>query len=148
MRIKSCLYFLGISCFPMSFLALLNIFYSLHFDKFSNINKADFLAWIKFKTRSDDKSFTILSDINTEAINHFQTLVQISDYLQDLECIKSLKTVLTHYNKKWLSIENKWDLLINWVQSKIPTDSNPDLKCQFISGFSFSIRGGLGAVRI
>ena len=38
MRIKSCLYFLGIGCFPMSFLALLNIFYSLHFDNFSNIN--------------------------------------------------------------------------------------------------------------
>ena len=38
MRIKSCLYFLGISCFPVSFLALLNIFYSLHFDNFSNIN--------------------------------------------------------------------------------------------------------------
>ena len=38
MRIKSCLYFLGIGCFPISFLALLNIFYSLHFDNFSNIN--------------------------------------------------------------------------------------------------------------
>ncbi len=38
MRIKSCLYFLGIGCFPMSFLALLNILYSLHFDNFSNIN--------------------------------------------------------------------------------------------------------------
>ena len=38
MRIKSCLYFLGIGCFPMSFLALLNIFYSFHFDNFSNIN--------------------------------------------------------------------------------------------------------------
>jgi len=38
MRIKSCLYFLGIGCFPMSFLALLNIFYSLHFGNFSNIN--------------------------------------------------------------------------------------------------------------
>ncbi len=38
MRIKSCLYFLGISCFPMSFLALLNILYSFHFDNFSNIN--------------------------------------------------------------------------------------------------------------
>jgi len=38
MRIKSCLYFLGIGCFPMSFLALLNILYSFHFDNFSNIN--------------------------------------------------------------------------------------------------------------
>ncbi len=38
MRIKPCLYFLGIGCFPMSFLALLNILYSFHFDNFSNIN--------------------------------------------------------------------------------------------------------------
>ena len=38
MRIKSCLYFLGIGCFPISFLCLLNVFYSLHFDNFSNIN--------------------------------------------------------------------------------------------------------------
>ena len=38
MRIKSCLYFLGIGCFPISFLSLLNVFYSLHFDNFSNIN--------------------------------------------------------------------------------------------------------------
>ncbi len=38
MRIKPCLYFLGIGCFPVSFLALLNILYSLHFDNFSNIN--------------------------------------------------------------------------------------------------------------
>jgi len=38
MRIKSCLYFLGIGCFPISFLALVNILYSFHFDNFSNIN--------------------------------------------------------------------------------------------------------------
>ena len=32
MKIKPCLYFLGLSCFPISIMALLNIFYSFYFD--------------------------------------------------------------------------------------------------------------------
>ena len=32
MKIKPCLYFLGLSCFPISIIALLNIFYSFYFD--------------------------------------------------------------------------------------------------------------------
>ncbi len=37
MQIKSCLYYLGISCFPVSFLSLLNIFYSFYFNDLGNI---------------------------------------------------------------------------------------------------------------
>ena len=32
MKIKPCLYFLGLSCFPISAMALMNIFYSFYFD--------------------------------------------------------------------------------------------------------------------
>ncbi len=37
MRIKSCLYFLGLSCLPIFLLSLLNIFYSIYFDYSENI---------------------------------------------------------------------------------------------------------------
>ena len=38
MRIKPCLYFLGLTCFPISILSLINIFYSFYFDYLDNIN--------------------------------------------------------------------------------------------------------------
>ena len=38
MKIKSCLYYLGLSCFPISLLSLINIFYSFYFSLFENIN--------------------------------------------------------------------------------------------------------------
>jgi len=38
MRIKPCLYFLGLSCFPISLISLINIFYSLYFKYLENIN--------------------------------------------------------------------------------------------------------------
>ena len=37
MRIKPCLYFLGLSCFPISIMSLINIFYSFYFDYLDNI---------------------------------------------------------------------------------------------------------------
>ncbi|MAV56762.1 MAG: potassium transporter Trk [Candidatus Pelagibacter sp.] len=37
MKIKSCLYFLGLSCFPISLMSLINIFYSFYFDYLLNI---------------------------------------------------------------------------------------------------------------
>jgi len=37
MKIKSCLYYLGLSCFPISVMALMNIFYSFYFDYLDNI---------------------------------------------------------------------------------------------------------------
>ena len=38
MKIKPCLYFLGLSCFPISILSLINIFYSFYFKYLDNIN--------------------------------------------------------------------------------------------------------------
>ncbi len=38
MKIKPCLYFLGLSCFPISIMSLINIFYSFYFDHLDNIN--------------------------------------------------------------------------------------------------------------
>ena len=37
MKIKSCLYFLGLSCFPISVMSLMNIFYSFYFDYLTGI---------------------------------------------------------------------------------------------------------------
>ena len=38
MKIKSCLYFLGLSCFPISIMALINIFYSFYFNYLENLS--------------------------------------------------------------------------------------------------------------
>ena len=38
MNIKSCLYFLGLSCFPISLMSIINIFYSFYFNYLNNIN--------------------------------------------------------------------------------------------------------------
>ena len=38
MKIKPCLYYLGLSCFPISFMSLINIFYSFYFNYLENIN--------------------------------------------------------------------------------------------------------------
>ncbi len=38
MNIKSCLYFLGLSFFPISLMSLINIFYSLYFNYLKNVN--------------------------------------------------------------------------------------------------------------
>ncbi len=37
MKLKSCIYYLGLSCFPISIMALLNIFYSFYFDYLLNV---------------------------------------------------------------------------------------------------------------
>ena len=37
MKIKSCLYFLGLSCLPIGIMALINIFYSFYFDYLYNL---------------------------------------------------------------------------------------------------------------
>ena len=37
MKIKSCLYFLGLSCFPISIMSLINIFYSFYFNHLENV---------------------------------------------------------------------------------------------------------------
>ena len=38
MIVKSSLYHLGLSCFPISIMALINIFYSFYFEYLENIN--------------------------------------------------------------------------------------------------------------
>ncbi len=37
MKLKPCIYYLGLSCFPISIMALINIFYSFYFDYLLNI---------------------------------------------------------------------------------------------------------------
>ena len=37
MKLKPCIYYLGLSCFPIAIMALLNIFYSFYFDYLLNV---------------------------------------------------------------------------------------------------------------
>ena len=37
MNIKSCLFYLGLSCFPISLMSLINIFYSFYFDNLDSV---------------------------------------------------------------------------------------------------------------
>ena len=37
MNLKSCFYYLGLSCFPISLMSLINIFYSFYFDYLTNL---------------------------------------------------------------------------------------------------------------
>ncbi len=48
MKIKSCLYYLGLSCFPISLMSLVNIFYSLYFDHSENLNSYIFVLFSSF----------------------------------------------------------------------------------------------------
>ena len=38
MKFRNCLYYLGLSCFPISLLGIVNILYAFYFDYLSNIN--------------------------------------------------------------------------------------------------------------
>ena len=48
MKIRSCLYFLGLSCFPIALMALVNLFYSFYFDYLSNINSYIIVLFLSF----------------------------------------------------------------------------------------------------
>ena len=62
MKIKPCLYFLGLSCFPISIMALINIFYSFYFDYLDNINSYScvlalslFVGFVFYKSGKKEK---------------------------------------------------------------------------------------------
>tara|TARA_B100000945_G_scaffold308518_1_gene298321 strand:- start:2100 stop:3515 length:1416 start_codon:yes stop_codon:yes gene_type:complete len=46
MKIKSCLYYLGLSCFPISFLSIINIFYSYYFNYLDNLISYALVAFL------------------------------------------------------------------------------------------------------
>ena len=46
MKIKSCLYYFGLSCLPLSLMSLINIFYSLYFNYLENLNSYIFVLFL------------------------------------------------------------------------------------------------------
>ena len=71
MRIKPCLYFLGLSCFPISIMALMNIFYSFYFDYLTSIESyagvfflSSLIGFVLFKIgKKEQQSISIYEQI-------------------------------------------------------------------------------------
>ena len=101
MKIKSCLYFLGLSCFPISILSLINIFYSFYFDYLLNINSylavliiSTFLGIIFYKIgKNEHKKIDIYGELFLILLIYFFTscLILIPFYFSgyDISLINS-----------------------------------------------------------
>ena len=95
MKIKSCLYYLGLSYFPISCLALINIFYSYYFDYLSNIKSylivlflSIVIGFIFFQIGKKEKDFIgIYEQLFLILLIYFSVslLVLIPFYLSDYE---------------------------------------------------------------
>jgi len=93
MKIKPCLYFLGLSCFPISIMALINIFYSFYFDYLDNINSYScvlalslFVGFVFYKSGKKEKeNISIYEQIFLIFLVYFLTsfFVQIPIYFSD-----------------------------------------------------------------
>ena len=64
MKIKSCLYYLGLSCFPICIMALINIFYSFYFNYLTNIKSytlvlilSSIIGFFLYKMGKKEKDF-------------------------------------------------------------------------------------------
>ena len=74
MKIKSCLYFLGLSCFPVSIMSLLNIFYSFYFDYLENVSS---YAAVLFLSLFVGLLFFYIGKKEREIINIYEQLFLI-----------------------------------------------------------------------
>jgi len=74
MKIKPCLYFLGLSCFPISIMALMNIFYSFYFDYLTG---AKFYALTLFLSSSIGFSLFKIGKKEQESINIYEQIFLI-----------------------------------------------------------------------
>mgnify|MGYP001041491492 FL=1 len=74
MKIKPCLYFLGLSCFPIAFMALVNIFYSFYFDYLMGIK---FYALTLFLSSLIGFSLFKIGKKEQESINIYQQIFLI-----------------------------------------------------------------------
>ena len=74
MKIKPCLYFLGLSCFPISIMALLNIFYSFYFDY---LTSAKFYALTLFLSSLIGFSLFKIGKKEKEPINIYEQIFLI-----------------------------------------------------------------------
>jgi len=144
MKIKTCLYFLGLSCFPISIMALVNIFYSFYFDYLLNVESyilvlllSAFIGFFLYKIGNKDKdAITIYEQLLLIFLIYFSLsfLILIPFYLSAynvsfinsyFEAISGLTgTGFTIFNK----IQNLDDPLILWRSSS-----------QWIGGFYFLI---------
>ena len=71
MKIKSCLYYLGLSCFPITIMALMNIFYSFYFEHLDNISSYVSVLFLSlfvglvffYKARKEHESINIYEQL-------------------------------------------------------------------------------------
>ncbi len=74
MKIKPCLYFLGLSCFPITIMALMNIFYSFYFDYLTSVK---FYALTLFLSCSIGFSLFKIGKKEQENINIYEQIFLI-----------------------------------------------------------------------
>ena len=71
MKIKSCLYYLGLSCFPITIMAFMNIFYSFYFEHLDNISSYVSVLFLSlfvglvffYKARKEHESINIYEQL-------------------------------------------------------------------------------------
>jgi len=93
MKIKPCLYFLGLSCFPISVMALMNIFYSFYFDYLTDIKSYAATLFLSFLIgflllkvgKKEKESINIYEQIFLIFLIYFSIsfLIQIPIYFSD-----------------------------------------------------------------
>ena len=93
MKIKPCLYFLGLSCFPISIMALMNIFYSFYFDYLASIKSyvgvlflSSLIGFALFKIgKKEQESISIYEQIFLIFLIYFSIsfFIQIPIYFSD-----------------------------------------------------------------
>ena len=100
MKIKTCLYFLGLSCFPISIMALVNIFYSFYFDYLLNVESyilvlllSAFIGFFLYKIGNKDK----------DAITIYENLLLIFLIYFSLSFLILIPFYLSAYNVSFIN---------------------------------------------
>ena len=81
MKIKPCLYYLGLSCFPISAMSLLNIFYSFYFNYFDNTIS---YLFVLFSSLLIGLIFFKIGKKESESINIYQQILLSYLYVVEL----------------------------------------------------------------
>ncbi len=99
MKIKPCLYFLGLSCFPISLMSLINIFYSFYFDYLDNINS---YVLVLFSSFIIGVFFYRIGKIDKDSINIYEQLFLVFLVYFFIPIFISVPFYLSNYNISFL----------------------------------------------
>ena len=100
MKIKSCLYYLGLSCFPISIMALINIFYSFYFSYLENLFS---YVLVLFTSLSIGLFFFIIAKKERENINIYEQLLLIFLIYFLISFFISLPFFLSNYDISFIN---------------------------------------------